>query len=78
MAEIGVYLKQQAVIEFLVAENERPASVHKHLLRAYSEVKVGMNAVGRLMRWIKEAEGGRGEIHGKSPASPDSICWVDK
>jgi hypothetical protein len=30
-----VYLKEQAMIEFLVAESQRPASVHKRLLKAY-------------------------------------------
>jgi len=38
MAEIDAYLKEQAVIELLVAESDRPASVHKRLLKAYSEV----------------------------------------
>jgi len=66
------------VIAFLAAESERPASFHKHLLKAYIEVTVGVNTVGWLIRWIKEAEAGRGEIHGKPPAVSDSICWVDK
>jgi len=38
VVDIDAYLKEQAVIELLVAESERPASVHKRLLKAYSEV----------------------------------------
>jgi hypothetical protein len=71
-------LKQQAVTEFLVAESERPASVHKRLLKAYGEVTVGVNTIGRLVRWIKGAEAGRGEIRGKPPATPDSFSWVNR
>jgi len=44
----------------------------------YSEVTVGVNTVGQSIRWTKEAEAGRGAIHGKPPAVPDSICWVDE
>jgi hypothetical protein len=52
-----------SVIEFLVAESERPAYVHKRLFKAHSEVTVGLNTVRLLIRWSKEAETGRGEIH---------------
>jgi len=38
MADIDAYMKEQAVIELFVAESERVASVHKRLLKAYSEV----------------------------------------
>jgi len=61
------------VIEFLLAESERPAYVHGHLLKAHSEVTVGLNTVGRSIRWIKEAVTGRGEIHGQPCAVPDSV-----
>ena len=39
---------------------------------------MGVNTVGQLIRWVKEAEAGRGEIHGKTLTVPDSILWVDK
>jgi len=55
-----------------------PEAAVASYMDGHSEVTVDVDTVGQSVRWTKEAEAGRGEIHGKPPEVPDSICWVDE
>jgi hypothetical protein len=52
MAQIDVQLKQWTVLEFLVAEGEKPTCIHEHLLNMYGEVTVGVST-GKWVTKIK-------------------------
>jgi len=56
MMETDMLLKRRLVIEVLVAEGERPTSIHEHLRRVSGEATVDVSAVWWWLQWIKEAE----------------------
>jgi hypothetical protein len=45
MAKTDVFLQQQAVIMFLVAEGEESAHIHEHLLKLYGEATLDRSIV---------------------------------
>jgi len=45
MMETDMLLKRRLVIEVLVAEGERPTSIHEHLRRVSGEATVDVSAV---------------------------------
>ena len=51
--ELGVRLKQRAVIEFLVAEGCMPKRIHSHLQKVYGDETIDLSNV---RRWVVAAK----------------------
>jgi hypothetical protein len=54
--------KQQAVIEFLVAEKESVGNIHKGLCAVYGSCAVDRSTVGRWVQIVKALGSGETEI----------------
>jgi hypothetical protein len=72
--------KQQAVIEFLVAEKESVGNIHRWLCAVYGSCAVNSSTVGRWVQRVKASRSGETELHGRAqsgcPAtatSPDML-----
>jgi hypothetical protein len=63
MASVSDTLKQQVVIEFLVAEKERVGYIHKQLCAVYGSCAVDRNTVGCWVQRVKVSGSGEMELH---------------
>ena len=55
--------KQQAVIEFLVAEKESMGNIHKWLCAVYGSCAVNTSSVGCWIQRVKASGSGETELH---------------
>jgi len=78
------HYKQQAVIEFLVAEKESVGNIHKQLCAVYGSCAVNRSTVGRWFQRVKASGGGDAELHDRpqfrcpaTATSPDMLQCAD-
>ena len=76
--------KQQAVIEFLVAEKESVGNIHKRLCAVYGSCAVDRSTVGRWVERVKASGSGETELHDRpwsvrpaTATSPDVLQRAD-
>jgi len=76
--------KQRAVIEFLVAEKESVANIHKRLCAVYGSFAVVRSTVGRWVQRVKGSGRGETELHDRpwsgrptTATSPDMLQRAD-
>jgi hypothetical protein len=66
--------KQQAVVEFLVAEKESVGNTHKRLCAVYGSCAVNRSTIGRWVQRVKASGSGETELHDQPRAGAGNAC----